>query len=144
MTDSKNDTNEISIGVVGLGMMGCSICTCLLMAGHPVIAVAPIPDDLKHAEKRIKEHLRKSREEGLINGDVTDYYKNCLLTEDYNHLSGCYLVIECTIENLDIKNTVYKKIEAVIAATSLLASNTSAIPISSRVSPSPRSSANST
>jgi len=130
MKENNIDTREIAIGVVGLGLMGCSICTCLLMAGHPVVAIAPIPDDLKHAQKRILEHLRKSREEGLIEREASDYFKNCVITEDYSKLSGCYLVIECTIENLDIKKSVYKKIEDVIATTSLLVSNTSAIPIS--------------
>ena len=46
--------NEIPIGVVGLGLMGCSIATCLLMAGHPVKAIAPIESDLQHAAKRIR------------------------------------------------------------------------------------------
>jgi len=33
---------DVTVGIVGLGLMGCSICTCLLIAGHKVIAVAPI------------------------------------------------------------------------------------------------------
>lgn len=130
MKENNINPTEIKIGVVGLGLMGCSICTCLLMAGHPVVAIAPIPADMTTAEKRIKEHLRKSHEEGLIKNNPDDYFKNCVITEDYNALAGCYLVIECTIENLDIKKNVYKKIEDVIAPTSLLVSNTSAIPIS--------------
>ena len=36
------DTSKISIGVVGLGLMGSSIVTCLLIAGHPVVGVAPL------------------------------------------------------------------------------------------------------
>jgi len=43
------DVKKIPVGVVGLGLMGCSITTCMLMAGHPVIAIAPVPDDLKFA-----------------------------------------------------------------------------------------------
>ena len=43
-------TNQITIGVVGLGLMGCSIATCFLLAGHPVVAIAPIENDLLHAE----------------------------------------------------------------------------------------------
>ena len=35
------------MGVVGLGLMGCSITTCFLMAGHTVVAIAPIPIDLE-------------------------------------------------------------------------------------------------
>ena len=73
------DPKKITIGIVGLGLMGCSICTCLLIAGHPVIAIAPIPDDLVHAENRIKEHLRKSKKEALIFGKPASYFKNCTI-----------------------------------------------------------------
>jgi len=124
------DTKKIPTGVVGLGLMGCSISTCLLIAGHPVVGVAPIPEDLKHAEKRITEHLRMAREEGLID-NLPDYYlKRLAITEDYSLLKDCSLVIECTLENIDIKKSVYDKIERVITPGALLTSNTSAIPIS--------------
>lgn len=130
MKNSTIEAKNIPIGVVGLGLMGCSITTCLLMAGHPVIAVAPIPADMKTAEPRIKEHLEQSQKEGLVTEDAAFYFKDLSITEDYNLLKPCKIVIECTIENLDIKRSVYKKIEAVISDDSLLTSNTSAIPIS--------------
>jgi 3-hydroxybutyryl-CoA dehydrogenase len=123
-------TKEIPVGVVGLGLMGCSITTCLLMSGHPVIAVAPISDDLKHAEFRIRNHFLKSREQGLVKETPEYYLKNLIITEDYSRLKFCKLVIECTIENEDIKRTVYSKVESAIADDALMASNTSAIPIS--------------
>ena len=125
------NTQEIPIGIVGLGLMGCSIVTCLLIAGHPVVALAPIPDDLLHAEKRIREHLEKSIENGLVVNDPDYYFKNLIITEDYSQLANCKLVNECTIENIAIKESVYKKIEAMISSDALLTSNTSAIPISS-------------
>ena len=130
MEENISDNADIMIGVVGLGLMGCSICTCLLIAGHKVVAVAPIPDDLSHAEKRIAKHLDKSYEEGMAKMKADEYFKNLIITEDYSKLANCSLVIECTLENIDIKKSVYKKIESVISPDTLLASNTSAIPIS--------------
>ena len=130
MKENGSDNTDIIIGVVGLGLMGCSICTCLLIAGHKVIAVAPIPDDLNHAEKRIRKHLDKSYEEGMAKMEAGEYFRNLIITEDYNKLANCSLVIECTLENIDIKKNVYAKIESVISSNALLASNTSAIPIS--------------
>ena len=124
------NTNEIPVGIVGLGLMGCSIVSCLLIAGHPVVAIAPIPADLQHAEKRIREHLENSAEKGLISNDPEFYFKSLIITEDYSSLKPCRLVNECTIENSDIKESVYKKIEAIISPDALLTSNTSAIPIS--------------
>lgn len=120
----------VPIGVVGLGLMGCSITTCLLMAGHPVMAVAPIPDDLKHAQRRITEHLLKSQQEGMVPHPPEYYLQQCTITEDYTCLQSCVLVIECTIEHLAIKKSVYHTIESIISRDALLASNTSAIPIS--------------
>lgn len=130
MKQNAFDNNDITIGVIGLGLMGCSICTCLLIAGHKVIAVAPIPDDLNHAEKRIRKHLDKSNEEGMAKMKADEYFKNLVITEDYEKLANCSLAIECTLENIDIKRNVYAKIESIISPNALLASNTSAIPIS--------------
>jgi 3-hydroxybutyryl-CoA dehydrogenase len=121
---------DLPVGVVGLGLMGCSITACLLMAGHRVVAVAPIAVDLLKAEERIRGHLDASSARGLLRDEVGACLSGLVLTEDYGALSDCVLVIECTLEDLHIKRTVYAKIEAVIGREVLLTSNTSAIPIS--------------
>ena len=123
-------SNEIVVGVVGLGLMGCSITTCLLIAGHKVIAVAPIPADLEFAESRIRHHLQNSRKENMIHEQPETYLEHLVITEDYSLLQPCQLVIECTIENIDIKKQVFEKIEKYISNDALVTSNTSAIPIS--------------
>ncbi len=124
------DTNTIKVGVVGMGLMGCSITTCLAMAGHTVIAVAPVPVDLELAEKRIQAHLLHSKEQALITAEPSVYLQQITITEDYTLLKNCRVVIECTIENTAIKKSVYDKIEAVVSPETILTSNTSAIPIS--------------
>ncbi len=124
------DTSTIPVGLVGLGLMGCSITTCLLMAGHPVVAVAPIPVDLDHAESRIKEHLAGAYREGLVNNPPEYYFENLVITQDYRMLEKCKLILECTLEDLDIKRAVFQKIETYASPDALLTSNTSAIPIS--------------
>lgn len=130
MKNSSIDTTSIPVAVVGLGLMGCSITTCLLMAGHPVVAIAPISDDLHNAGKRILHHLQNSLEQGLIDRNPDHYLKNLTVSMDYSRLKPCRLVIECTIEDEAIKRSVYEKIERQIDRDALLVSNTSAIPIS--------------
>lgn len=130
MESNSIDTAAIPVAVVGLGLMGCSITTCLLIAGHPVVAIAPISDDLQHAEKRITNHLQHSLEQGLVTNKPEHYLEQLTISMDYSLLKPCRLVIECTIENEAIKKSVYDKIESVIANDALLVSNTSAIPIS--------------
>ena len=107
-TQGVADAASLQVGVVGLGLMGCSIATCLLMAGHPVVAIAPIESDLLHAEKRIREHLTKSRQEGLIQREPDDLLNNLTITVDYSALKDCVLVIECTLEDLSVKKSVFQ------------------------------------
>jgi 3-hydroxybutyryl-CoA dehydrogenase len=125
-----NLADNPEMGVVGLGLMGCSIVTCFLIAGHKVVAIAPIDIDLEHAEKRIHDHLVRSREHGMIKDSPETYFRRLTITGNYSALKDCDVVVECTLERLDIKKTVYEKIESVIRSAALLCSNTSAIPIS--------------
>ena len=97
------NTREIPVGIVGLGLMGCSITTCLLMANHPVVAIAPLPSDLEHALDRIKEHLQGAYDEGLVDHDPQYYLSNLVIADDYQKLADCRLVLECIIESMDIK-----------------------------------------
>jgi 3-hydroxybutyryl-CoA dehydrogenase len=129
MTNEFN-TAELPVGVVGLGLMGCSICACLVMAGHPVSAIAPVPADLLKAEERIRAHLAAAHHQGLTAHPPEYWLSRLYITEDYTHLIGCVLVIECTLEDMTIKRSVYEKIEQLIGPEVLLTSNTSAIPIS--------------
>ena len=124
------EVTDVPVGVVGLGLMGCSIATCLAIAGHPVIGVAPIPTDVATAGKRIEDHLARAFMEGLVGQPPKNYLEKVVITEDYSLLKDCKIVIECTLENLEIKKSVYRKIETVIDNNAILASNTSAIPIS--------------
>jgi len=124
------ETGTIEVGVVGLGLMGCSITACLLMAGHPVVAVAPIPADLDTASGRVGGHLAHAYQKGLLTEAPEELLRRLVITMDYGRLAGCALVIECTLEDLAIKRDVYGKIESVVGTDTLITSNTSAIPIS--------------
>lgn len=130
MNKSSIKPDEVKVAVIGLGLMGCSITACLLMAGHSVIALAPIPSDINTAESRISEHLKKSYEEGLTSIKPLILLQNLTITEDYCLLKDCLLVIECTIENIEIKKQVYANIEKHVSDETIITSNTSAIPIS--------------
>lgn len=125
-----SSNQDIPAGVVGLGLMGSSIVCCLLIAEHPVVAISPIPNDMPNAHNRIKIHLDNAFENGIV-ANPTDYYLNRLtLTEDYSKLAPCKFIVESTLEDIAIKESVFKKVEAVIDSDAILTSNTSAIPIS--------------
>lgn len=125
--ESESDFSEI--GVVGLGLMGTSIITALLISGHKIVGVASMPDDLIHASKRVEHYLEESYKHGVANRKPRDYMQQLLITENFKDLKNCSLVMECVIENVEIKKMVYQKIEECISADAILTTNTSAIPI---------------
>lgn len=122
--------NEINVGVVGLGLMGTSFIATLLKTGHRVMAIAPLTEDMDVAPERIYNHLLLCRKSGLLTSPVESYLSQLVISEDYELLRSCDLVVECVIENLEIKRTIYQKMESVVGSTTIIASNTSAIPIS--------------
>lgn len=131
MDKLKFNPEEIPVAVVGLGLMGCSIATCLLMSGHSVVAVASIPDDISRGEPRIRNHLEMSFKEDLTSKTPNELLRQINITENYSELKGVRLVVESIVENLEIKKNVYNKIEEEVDKNTIITSNTSAIPISS-------------
>ncbi len=118
------------IAVVGLGLMGCSIIVSFLRAGYDVVGVAPIPDEATTGQLRIREQLHLCQEMGLLHQDIEYYESRLLISDDYADLKYSQLVVECVIEVFDIKKQVYNRIEEVVEKTAIIATNTSAIPIS--------------
>lgn len=123
-------TTELPVGVVGLGLMGSSIAVSLLVAGHPVVAVAPVPGEKEAAAARMKGQLSRCREAGLLERPTAAYESRLLLSEDYADLAGCRLVLECVTEDIDIKTRIYENIVRAVDEDAIIATNTSAIPIS--------------
>ncbi|MBW7891231.1 MAG: 3-hydroxyacyl-CoA dehydrogenase family protein [Chitinophagaceae bacterium] len=120
----------IKVGLVGLGFMGSSIIASLLALRIPVRAIAPFKEEQEAGLLRIKEQLILCEKFNLLKAPVESYLELLTVSSDYAALSDCDLVVECVIEDIDIKETVFKKISSNTKIETILASNTSAIPIS--------------
>ena len=120
---------KIPIGTVGLGLMGSSIATCILAAGHPVTSLVKTMDQAEEARARILGFLEELRTEGLLAEDPATVIKRHTITDDVTLLRGHEVVIESIIENLDEKKSVYLRLETVLSPTAIIGSNTSAIPV---------------
>ncbi len=120
----------MSVAVVGLGLMGSSIVVSLLASGHRVVALAPIPGEKETALTHIVDLLRHAEASGLLVKGLAYYVERLRVTEDYNAIAACHFVQECVIEDKEIKKIVYQKIAAHVSQQTIIASNTSAIPIS--------------
>jgi 3-hydroxyacyl-CoA dehydrogenase len=120
---------DVPAGVIGLGLMGTSIATCLLAAGHPVAGIDRDTGKRKQAKRHILSLLTGMRKERVLKADPARIIRRFEVAEDYSALGGRQLVIESILENIDLKREVLRGVEQVVSAETLIGSNTSAIPV---------------
>src|SRR6266567_6035228 len=125
----QSESKDIPAGVVGLGLMGTSVATCLLAAGHPVVGVEIDKQKRQNARRKILNHLRQMKTEGLIRSDPRQVIDRLKFSEEYAVLESSRLVVECVFENLKVKIDVLRKVERAISPRSIIGTNTSGIPV---------------
>jgi len=122
-------SEKILIGVVGLGLMGSSIVTCILAAGHKVTALTRNIERSDEARKRITNFLVQLQEEKMLKEDPGKILKNLTITDDYSLFTNHEIVIESIIENVGEKKQVFQQLEGILSSTAVIGTNTSAIPV---------------
>jgi 3-hydroxybutyryl-CoA dehydrogenase len=122
-------SNKIPIGTVGLGLMGSSIATCILAAGHAVTSLVKTMDHAEEARQRILGFLEELAEEGMLSGTPKEVLGRLRITDDVTLLKEHEVVIESIIESVEEKKSVYRRLETVLSPTAIIGSNTSAIPV---------------
>lgn len=119
------------IGVVGAGLMGAGIAHHCAKLG---IETVLIDRDQAAAEKG-KAYSVKRLEKDIAKGRMTQDKADAILarihpTTDYAALAEVELVVEAVFEDRGIKAEVTRKLDAVLPPHAVIASNTSALPIS--------------
>jgi len=125
-------TKNSIIGVVGSGAMGNGIALVAASAGHPTIVYDTNSSALEKARTNLSNSLKKLIEKEKISSDKA---QSILELTSYSNsiqdFKSCDLIIEAIIENIDIKQSVFKELESITSETCVLASNTSSLSITS-------------
>ena len=111
-----------TVGIVGAGLMGGSIAKICCAAG---LSVRLLDADNELAADVVKQIIEQQQATG--NADVGAAQIHC--AKDYDQFSDCDLVIESVVETLDVKRIVLQRIESAVSEQTIIATNTSAIPI---------------
>lgn len=119
------------IGVVGCGLMGAGIAEVSARSGCDVVVVEATDVAAKSGLDRIEKSLDKAAQRGkLSDADVDAISKRLFVTHDFDALADRELVIEAVPEIDELKVDVFRRLsQTVEAADSILATNTSSIPI---------------
>ncbi|WP_342804944.1 3-hydroxyacyl-CoA dehydrogenase NAD-binding domain-containing protein [Alteromonas sp. M12] len=116
--------DQPKVTVIGAGLMGHGIAQRFLAAGHPVNLVDPNLQVLEQAEQQISD-IFTLLEQPYDKGDLLSLY-----TEIQPAVEDAEFVIEAGPEILDVKRDIFSQLARYTSTECILASNTSAIPIS--------------
>lgn len=119
-----------AVAVIGAGLMGSGIAQVAAVAGHDVV----LRDVSDEATARGIEAIKKSlarfvAKETLTAEDADAAVARITPTTDLDAVSGADVVVEAVYESLEVKTGVFADLDRVVKDGAVLATNTSAIPI---------------
>lgn len=119
-----------NVGVIGAGAMGRGIAQVSAVAGCSV----QLFDTNKEAVLRALDAVRNDLAQGVAKGRVSQEDADSTIARiepvyELGNLSDCELVVEAIIEQLEIKQNLFRELEAIVKPDCILASNTSSLSV---------------
>ncbi|MBV8442890.1 MAG: enoyl-CoA hydratase/isomerase family protein, partial [Hyphomicrobiales bacterium] len=119
-----------SVGVIGAGTMGGGIAMNFLAAGIPVRIVETSKEALDRGVAIMRRNYENTAKKGrLTMAEVEERMGRLAPSLDFGALADADLVIEAVYENMDLKKSVFERLDGVAKPGAILASNTSYLDI---------------
>ena len=116
--------------VVGAGTMGGGIAMCFANAGMPVKLYDNDPENLATGVKVIEGNYARTVAKGRISQEEMDQRMSLVIpTENFEDLGDGDVVIEAAYENLELKQEIFERLDAIMKEGALLATNTSGLDV---------------
>jgi len=120
----------MKVGIAGAGVMGAGIALSSIQAGYTTLLFDVSEAALEKGTAYIRKEFDKSVEKGKITpGKAAKMLALLTTVSDATRLQAD-IIIEAVLENLEIKQTLFRQLESVNTTDAILATNTSSIPIS--------------
>jgi len=121
--------NFKKIAVIGSGQMGSGIAQVLATHSAEVFLFDISADQLKRAKAGIEKSLSKLKEKAKLREEPSRVLERIKFVDQMNAIASAELAIEAATENFTIKCEIFKKLDQILPAAAILASNTSSISI---------------
>lgn len=120
----------MKICVIGSGTMGNGIVQTFATKGHKVVIKGHRQESLDKAIASLDKGLSKLVEKGKITSEDKDItMSNISTTLSYEDIKDADLVIEAIVEDIKVKETVFKELDKICEDKTILATNTSSLSI---------------
>ncbi|GJL77841.1 MAG: 3-hydroxybutyryl-CoA dehydrogenase [Nitrospinaceae bacterium] len=126
----KTILGENKISVIGAGTMGCGIAQTAAQNGFQVVLYDSDPEKKQAGLVTIKKNLERLASKGELSQESAQAsIARVSIIETLEGLQDSFLIIEAIIEDREEKNKLFKQLSAHCDGQTILASNTSSIPI---------------
>jgi 3-hydroxyacyl-CoA dehydrogenase len=127
---SERTADVKRVGVIGAGTMGAGIAMSCIASGLDVTLVDSQTAALDRGLRRIRDALDASVHKGRITAEASAAAQaRVALASDIAALATADVVIEAVFENLQLKQAVFRELDAKCRADTLLATNTSTLDV---------------
>lgn len=124
-----------TVGVLGGGRMGSGIAHAFLLAGSSVVVVERDAAAAEDATVRIRRDITRSLERGATVLTADELVDALSTGTDAAAFADCALVVEAVPEDAELKRQALERVERATPDSTVLASNTSSIPIDELAAP---------
>jgi len=118
--------------VLGAGVMGAAIAAHLANAGIPSLLLDIVPPGAGQDRDKVArtglEKAMNARPAAFYNKKAAKLVTIGNIEDDLGELSSVDWIIEAVVERLDIKHSLYARVEQVLAPGTIVTSNTSGLP----------------
>ncbi|MBH0156374.1 3-hydroxybutyryl-CoA dehydrogenase [Fictibacillus sp. 5RED26] len=119
-----------NIMVIGAGQMGSGIAQVCAQAGYSVVLHDMQEEFVQKGIGIISKNLNRSVEKGRLDeSEKESILSRITASVSLENASNADLVIEAVVENMDVKTQLFKMLDQYAPAHTILASNTSSLPI---------------
>ena len=122
----------IKVSIIGAGTMGSGIAQIAATKGHEVCLYDSFNKSLENSKNNLNKILNRLVEKEKINNEKKEQIISRLkFSSNLKDIQGSSLVIEAIIEDLSIKQKLFKEIESIVDKNCIIATNTSSLSIAS-------------
>src|SRR6202171_4819602 len=119
-----------SVGIIGAGLMGSGIAEVCARNGIRTLVTEAGPEQLAAGQRRVNAALERGRQTGKLSAEDLDRITGLLtFTTRLEDFAECDFCVEAIVEQLPAKVTLFEQLDRIVPADTILATNTSALPI---------------
>ncbi|NUR08919.1 MAG: 3-hydroxyacyl-CoA dehydrogenase family protein [Nocardioidaceae bacterium] len=119
-----------TVGVVGLGTMGAGIAEVFARNGYQVVGVELSEESLERGREHVEHSTGRAVKRGKLSAEEqAELVGRITFTTSLDDVKACDLVVEAIIEQLPLKQELFRTLDGIVGPDTVLATNTSSLSV---------------